>query len=103
MHRCMRILAFVIAAALAGCRAESPTSTLDQPVGQKPKSPDGRSGRVEFPAPNDFVSGIDNPYLGFDVGKVFTYEGETAEGTERIVVEVTSQTKVILGVTTTVV
>ncbi len=56
-----------------------------------------------FPMPEDFVSEITNPYLGFADGRVFTYEGETDEGLETIVVEVTRKHKTILGVRTTVV
>jgi hypothetical protein len=58
----------------------------------------------DFPAdPGDFVAEIDNPYLGFERGRVFRYEGETDAGLETIVVEVTHNTKMILGVGTTVV
>jgi hypothetical protein len=58
----------------------------------------------DFPAdPGDFVAEIDNPYLGFERGKTFRYEGETGDGLETIVVEVTHDTKTILGVATTVV
>lgn len=58
----------------------------------------------EFPSdPGGFVAEIDNPYLGFERGRTFRYEGETDEGLETIVVEVTNDTKTILGVATTVV
>lgn len=72
-------------------------------------SPMGSSSAIspsripEFPGADAFVDTIDNPYLAFEVGKVFVYEGETDEGLERVVVDVTDETKVILGVTTTVV
>lgn len=57
----------------------------------------------EFPGAPSFVSGFKNEYLAFEVGKVFYYEGETEDGTETIKVTVTSDTKEIIGVTTTVV
>lgn len=57
----------------------------------------------EYPGSSNFVTDITNPYLAFEVGKVFHYEGETEDGTETIEVTVTADTKVILGVTTTVV
>jgi hypothetical protein len=58
----------------------------------------------DFPAdPGDFVAEIDNPYLGFEQGRTFRYEGDTEDGLETIVVEVTNDTKLILGVATTVV
>jgi len=53
--------------------------------------------------PADFVSTIDNPYFPLIPGTTFTYEAETEDGLERDVVAVTRDTKVILGVTTTVV
>jgi len=57
-----------------------------------------------FPSdPSGFVSGIDNPYLAFVPGRVFRYRSETAEGVETNVVEVTNQTKRILGIAATVV
>ncbi|RKD92809.1 hypothetical protein [Mangrovibacterium diazotrophicum] len=57
----------------------------------------------EFPGAAAFVDGFTNPYLAFDEGKVFHYEGETEDGTETIVVTVTSDTKEIYGVMATVV
>ncbi len=51
-----------------------------------------------MPGAGNFVSGIDNEYLPFTPGKVYTYEGETEEGDESIVVTVTSETKTILGI-----
>lgn len=57
----------------------------------------------EFPGAAAFVAGITNPYMPFAVGKTFNYRAETDEGVETTVVEVTNDTKVILGVTTTVV
>jgi len=53
--------------------------------------------------PANFVSGIDNPYFPLTPGTTFTYEAETADGLETDVVSVTHDTKVILGVTCTVV
>ncbi|MCY1721632.1 hypothetical protein OU798_14855 [Prolixibacteraceae bacterium Z1-6] len=57
----------------------------------------------EFPGAGEFVVGFTNKFLAFETGKVFTYEGETEDGMETIVVEVTDETKEIMGVTTTVV
>jgi hypothetical protein len=50
-----------------------------------------------------FVDGITNPFLPMPVGATWTYEGETAEGHARVEVVVTAETKVIQGVTATVV
>ena len=48
--------------------------------------------------PDDFIGVIDNPYFPLTPGTIFTYNGETEDGEEKIVVEVTSDTKEILEV-----
>ena len=55
--------------------------------------------------PEDFVEEIDNPYFPLIPGTTFVYEGESEEEDTTILdkVFVTNETKVILGVTTTVV
>ena len=53
--------------------------------------------------PGNFVSKIDNPYFPLTPGTTFTYRGETEGVPTRNVTIVTNDTKVILGVTTTVV
>jgi len=53
--------------------------------------------------PANFVQGINNPYFPLQPGKVFVYEGKTESGDEHNEVYVTSETKVIMGVTCTVV
>jgi hypothetical protein len=56
-----------------------------------------------FPGAGNFVAQITNPYLNFAPGRVFTYRTETEAGTEINTVEVTTDTKTIIGVATTVV
>lgn len=53
--------------------------------------------------PAQFSTTIDNPYLPFKPGTRTIYEGDTAKGRERIVVEVTRETKTVMGVTCVVV
>jgi hypothetical protein len=53
--------------------------------------------------PADFVATIDNSFYPLEPGTTFVYEGQTADGPERNEVEVTHETKQILGVTCTVV
>ena len=53
--------------------------------------------------PADFENGIPNPYFPLVPGTIQLYEGETSEGTESNVTEVTDQTREILGVTCIVV
>ncbi len=53
--------------------------------------------------PSDFSTTISNPYLPLVPGTRFVYEGETADGRERTVTEVTRETKKVMGVETVVV
>jgi hypothetical protein len=53
--------------------------------------------------PANFVATIDNPYLPLAPGSVWEYEGTSEDGTERVVVEVTDETREVMGVTATVV
>jgi hypothetical protein len=53
--------------------------------------------------PEDFVSVIDNPYMPLIPGTTRIYESETEDGLERTEVTVLQETKVVMGVTTTVV
>lgn len=53
--------------------------------------------------PGDFVDEITNPYFPLEPGTTFIYEGESEGTPTREVMTVTDDTKVILGVTTTVV
>jgi hypothetical protein len=54
--------------------------------------------------PADFVAVIDNPYLPFPVGAKWTYTDTEADGSQQtVVVEVTDQTRQIIGITATVV
>jgi hypothetical protein len=54
--------------------------------------------------PANFVSTIDHPYFTLTPGRVWVYEGKNEDGeTERVEIEVTHDTKMVLGVTTIVV
>ncbi len=63
--------------------------------------PPGSDNPVFDPA--NFVGVINNQYMPLIPGTTFVYEAETGDALERDVVFVTRETKVILGVTTTVV
>jgi hypothetical protein len=101
------ILFFVVTGVLAGLLAAGCASDATDPSNvEAPFAPVVSSAKIlpEFPPdPSGFVLEIDNPYLGFERGKTFRYEGETEDGLETIVVEVTNDTKTILGLATTVV
>jgi hypothetical protein len=53
--------------------------------------------------PANFVTVIDNPYFPLPVGRTLVYQGTKDGQTQIDTVTVTNQTKVILGITTTVV
>jgi hypothetical protein len=53
--------------------------------------------------PSEFVGQVDNKYFTLKPGTKFTYNNKTRQGTERIEVLVTNETKTVMGVTTTVV
>jgi hypothetical protein len=78
---------------LMGCAGSSSTSTIE------------RSKRAYEPRirPADFGGPVDNPYFPLVPASRWVYEGTQRDGTERTVVEVTRDTKAILGVTTVVV
>jgi len=79
---------------------------FDEVLEDEEEDDDGNGSDVVYNPvidPNDFVDTIDNPYLPFTRGNSWVYEGETEDGTERIEVVVTNDTKVIMGVTCTVV
>jgi len=64
--------------------------------------PTPRAGTPVFD-PNNFVTVVDNTYFPLPVGRTLVYSGIKDGQTQRDVVTVTNQTKVILGVTATVV
>ncbi len=52
--------------------------------------------------PEEFTIKIDNPYFSMPVGKKMIYEARTADGLERIEIEITGETRRIMGVDTLV-
>jgi hypothetical protein len=88
----------VALALLQGCDAATPTALA-------PRAPElaARVVAPPLPAPSSFVSVIDNPFFPLIPGTTFLYRGESDEGVETNTVEVTHDTKVIEGITATVV
>ena len=52
--------------------------------------------------PADFVAVVDNPYFPHIPGSKFVYEGQTKDGLERVEIIVLEETKMVMGVTTTI-
>ena len=50
--------------------------------------------------PSDFTTKITNPYFSLPVGKKMVYESETAEGSERVEIEIEGRTRKVMGVET---
>lgn len=108
LFRPIAIVSLLTLAALVGCSREGVNG------GANPLAPSGQistlgtadpnAARIAFPFdPSNFVAVVDNPYFPLTPGTRYTYTAETAEGVETVEVEVTRDTKTILGVTTTVV
>jgi hypothetical protein len=95
----------VTVAGLIGCSKEGVRggSTLAPNARAVSADPDA-SRRIELPFDaSNFVGGVQNPYFPLVPGTTYSYVQETPEGTETNAVEVTHDTKLILGVTTFVV
>ena len=101
MHRTMLIM--FLAVILAGCVSDRSTAPTEG-VLKAPNIATATAGDVPtFPPAGGFVPEVTNPYLAFARGRVFRYGGQTPDGHETDVFEVTNDNKTILGVATTVV
>jgi len=92
------------AAALIGCSQDGQKGVLEPSTSALATSGGPIEARVEIPfdAAN-FVGAVQNPFLPLVPGTILTYRQETPDGVETNTVEVTHDTKTILGVTTYVV
>ena len=63
----------------------------------------GQPYHPDVPPPDEFVATIDNPYMPWIPGTKMMFEGVSDGQRERNLVVVTDRTKVVMGVTTTVV
>ena len=91
-----------------GCSNEGAPGGLAPPVQHAQSGPtvtvDPSLARVVLPFdPTNFVNGVQNPYFPLVPGTVLSYRQETPDGVETNEVEVTHDTKLILGITTIVV
>ena len=88
---------FVLLVGACAPMAASPSSAPTQ-VSTEPAS----NGYAVNINPADFVAVVDNPYFPRISGDKFIYEGQTADGFERIELVILEETKVVMGVTTTI-
>ncbi len=106
MNRITRSIASALSAILliAGCSTDHAKSPGANALLAPAAATSTALAAPAFPtSASGWVSGLSNPYLAFQVGRVFNYRAVTPEGTETTVIEVTSDTKTIQGVATTVV
>jgi hypothetical protein len=89
-----------LALALLATSCNGDASTPRRAAAIEPAGDDPYSVEID---PADFVAVIDNPYFPLAPGTVFRLRGETEEGIEREKITVTHDTRVVMGVTTTVV
>jgi len=92
---------------VAGCGDDGDDPTADATTTERAAEPvidpgDGGSYAPDLD-PAEFVDVIDNPYLPLVPGMRWVYEGEEDGETERVEVEVLDETRVIEGITATVV
>jgi hypothetical protein len=91
----------VAVAVVQACDLPSSPRSADTAPRPAPAAPQAKT--VPLPQPAAFVSAIDNPYFPLAPGTAFHYRSETQDGVETEDVEVTHDTKLITGVSTTVV
>ncbi len=100
----MMVAMFFVLGGIAAVAAEELEEVIEGEDDDDDRGGDG--GDVEYEpviVPSDFVGAVDNPYLPLAPGSRWVYEGATEDGLERIVVEVTNDTRQVMGVTCVVV
>lgn len=91
MNKVRVFIQIIVLLVLASCKIEDP----------KPKVFD-----LDYMAhiyPENFVSGISNPFLPLTVGSTFTYISQSSAGTERAEIEVLPDVKFVMGISCMVV
>lgn len=98
-------IAVLTAMGASACGGGGSTKTATETSPSAPRSSTTAPGADYRPAivPADFTTTIDNPYLPFTPGTRLTYESDTPDGHEEIVVEVTRDAKTVMGVAVVVV
>jgi hypothetical protein len=100
MRKQMVTVTIVVMASTSACDTPGPTSAS----ATLPNAPNAtRALLPTFPGAGQFVAVVDNPFYPLIPGTTFEYRAETDEGVETNIIEVTSQTRTILGVAATVV
>ena len=90
----------VVAAATIGAVL---TLTSDDDAQTRPSADESAAAYSPSIDPAGFTTTVDNPYFPLPPGARWVYEGRVEDGLERTVVEVTGDTRVVMGVTCVVV
>lgn len=105
--RSISIAAILVLGLAVGCSQEggrSASSLLATGGQESAGAMEPSLAHIAFPFdPSSFVAVVDNPFFPLTPGTVYRYVEETEDGAETNEVEVTHDTKVILGVTAVVV
>ena len=96
-----KLFAMLFIFILVAGSCEEPNDIDESQSNQSTTSTAAKIPVPQYPGTAAFVTNITNPYLNFDIGRVFNYESD--DGEETITIEVTGDTKIVMGVTTTVV
>ena len=99
MNTPIRLIAAVILfGSLAGCAQATPSPV---PPAETPAVNSTQEYTVNID-PADFADVIDNPYFPLAPGTKYVYEGKTADGLERVEVEILRETREVMGITATI-
>lgn len=96
-------VASVAAVAVAAAIGIVLTLTGDDDVQTRPSGDESAAPYSPSIDPAGFTTAVDNPYFPLPPGARWVYEGRVGDGLERTVVDVTGDTRVVMGVTCVVV
>jgi hypothetical protein len=96
-------VASVAAVAVAAAFGVVLTLTGDDDARTRPSGDESAAAYSPSIDPAGFTAAVDNPYFPLPPGARWVYEGRVEDGLERTVVEVTGDTRVVMGVTCVVV
>jgi len=97
------LVALVSAAVVVGVGAVVVAATVGDEDDEAPSTDETEAAYAPTIDPASFTTAVDNPYFPLEPGAQWVYEGRTEDGPERTVVEVTNQTREVMGVTCLVV
>ena len=91
-----RLIFLVILLGFMGCSSGGPATVVPT------NTPPAEAAYTVDINPADFVTRIDNPYFPRLPGAKYIYEGMTADGLERVEIEILSETRQVMGIQATI-